>query len=89
MEIAWQDWLGMMIRWLHLATGIAWIGTSFFFIWLDLSLRRRGEQKKTNRNTNDFGPPEHTNSAKSENRKQTHSRMEGAKTATRDTIETA
>ena len=43
MEIAWQDWLGMIIRWLHLATGIAWIGTSFFFIWLDLSLRRRGE----------------------------------------------
>ncbi len=43
MEIAWQDWVGMMIRWLHLATGIAWIGTSFYFIWLDQSLRRGGQ----------------------------------------------
>ena len=41
MEIAWQDWAGLFIRWLHLATGIAWIGTSFYFIWLDQSLRRR------------------------------------------------
>ncbi len=41
MEIAWQDWAGLLIRWLHLATGIAWIGTSFYFIWLDQSLRRR------------------------------------------------
>ena len=41
MEIAWQDWAGLLIRWLHLVTGIAWIGTSFYFIWLDQSLRRR------------------------------------------------
>ena len=41
MEIAWQDWAGLFIRWFHLATGIAWIGTSFYFIWLDQSLRRR------------------------------------------------
>ena len=41
MEIAWQDWAGLLLRWLHLATGIAWIGTSFYFIWLDQSLRRR------------------------------------------------
>ena len=41
MEIAWQDWAGLFIRWLHLATGVAWIGTSFYFIWLDQSLRRR------------------------------------------------
>jgi uncharacterized membrane protein len=41
MEIAWQDWAGLLIRWFHLATGIAWIGTSFYFIWLDQSLRRR------------------------------------------------
>ena len=41
MEIAWQDWAGLFIRWLHLATGITWIGTSFYFIWLDQSLRRR------------------------------------------------
>ena len=41
MDIAWQEWLGLMIRWLHVVAGIAWIGTSFYFIWLDQSLRRR------------------------------------------------
>ncbi|MEM7653063.1 MAG: urate hydroxylase PuuD, partial [Pseudomonadota bacterium] len=30
-------------RWLHVITGIAWIGTSFFFIWLDLSLRKNSD----------------------------------------------
>ena len=40
MDIAWQEWLGLMIRWLHVVAGIAWIGTSFYFIWLDQSLRR-------------------------------------------------
>ncbi len=39
MDIAWQEWLSMMIRWLHVIAGIAWIGTSFYFIWLDKSLR--------------------------------------------------
>jgi uncharacterized membrane protein len=29
------DWLNLLIRWLHLITGIAWIGASFYFIWLD------------------------------------------------------
>ena len=41
MEIAWLDWAGLFIRWLHLATGVAWIGTSFYFIWLDQRLRPR------------------------------------------------
>jgi uncharacterized membrane protein len=29
------DWLSLLGRWLHLVTGIAWIGASFYFIWLD------------------------------------------------------
>jgi len=29
------DWLNMLVRWLHFITGIAWIGSSFYFIWLD------------------------------------------------------
>ena len=41
MEIAVQDWASMLVRWLHITTGIAWIGSSFYFIWLDLSLRQR------------------------------------------------
>ena len=34
------DWLNLLVRWSHLVAGIAWIGTSFYFIALDLSLRR-------------------------------------------------
>jgi len=36
-----QDWLNLVLRWAHLAVGIGWIGTSFYFIALDLSLRKR------------------------------------------------
>lgn len=29
------DWLNLVLRWAHLIVGIAWIGASFYFIWLD------------------------------------------------------
>ncbi len=29
-----------LLRWLHVITGIAWIGSSFYFIALDLGLRK-------------------------------------------------
>ena len=32
------DWLNLILRWAHIITGIAWIGSSFYFIWLDLRL---------------------------------------------------
>jgi uncharacterized membrane protein len=35
------DWLNLLFRWAHLVAGIAWIGTSFYFISLDLALRKR------------------------------------------------
>jgi uncharacterized membrane protein len=31
-------WLGLALRWLHVIAGIAWIGASFYFVWLDNSL---------------------------------------------------
>ena len=34
------DWLEMIVRWLHVIAGIGWIGSSFYFIFLDASLRR-------------------------------------------------
>jgi uncharacterized membrane protein len=34
------DWLQLIFRWLHLITGIAWIGASFYFVWLDNSLEK-------------------------------------------------
>lgn len=33
------EWLGLLLRWLHLVVGIAWIGASFYFVWLDDHLR--------------------------------------------------
>ncbi len=35
------DWLSFAVRWLHVITAIAWIGSSFYFIALDLGLRQR------------------------------------------------
>ena len=29
------DWCGLLVRWLHVIAGIAWIGASFYFVWLD------------------------------------------------------
>ena len=34
------DWLELALRWLHVVTAIAWIGSSFYFIALDLGLRK-------------------------------------------------
>ena len=36
-----MDWLEFAVRWLHSITAIAWIGTSFYFIALDLGLKKR------------------------------------------------
>ena len=38
MEAYVVDWLSLLVRWLHLIAGIAWIGASFYFIMLDNSL---------------------------------------------------
>lgn len=34
------DWIAFSVRWLHVITAMAWIGASFFFIALDLGLRK-------------------------------------------------
>jgi len=35
MEAYIVDWLNLLVRWLHVIAGVAWIGASFYFIWLD------------------------------------------------------
>ena len=40
MEAIISEWLGLALRWAHIITGIAWIGSSFFFMWLDSHLTR-------------------------------------------------
>ena len=42
MDLLWL-WGEAFLRWLHVVAGIAWIGSSFYFIHLDLSLRREGQ----------------------------------------------
>jgi uncharacterized membrane protein len=37
------DWLNILVRWLHFITGIAWIGSSLYFIWLDNHLEEPRE----------------------------------------------
>ncbi len=41
MEPILWEWLNMAVRWLHVIAGIAWIGSSFYFVHLDSSLKQR------------------------------------------------
>ncbi len=34
------DWLNLLLRWARMIVGIAWIGASFYFIWLDNHLHK-------------------------------------------------
>ena len=42
LAILW-DWIAFVVRWLHVITAMAWIGASFFFIALDLGLKKAPE----------------------------------------------
>ena len=33
------DWLGLLVRWFHFMMGVAWIGASFYFVWLNNTVR--------------------------------------------------
>mgnify|MGYP001139435148 CR=1 FL=1 len=37
------EWLAFAVRWLHVITAIAWIGSSFYFVALDLGLRKAAD----------------------------------------------
>jgi uncharacterized membrane protein len=37
------DWLNLVFRWTHVIAGIAWIGASIYFVFLDTSLERPRE----------------------------------------------
>ena len=40
------DWISLLLRFLHVVTAIAWIGASFYFIWLDNTLQNPPQWKK-------------------------------------------
>jgi uncharacterized membrane protein len=39
------EWLTLLARWAHIVVGIAWIGASFYFIWLDNHLEKPADPK--------------------------------------------
>ena len=46
MEAYFLEWLNMFFRWFHVIAGVAWIGASFYFVWLDNSLENPPQWKK-------------------------------------------
>ncbi len=46
MSFEWGAWADLAIRWLHLTAGIAWIGSSFYFMWLDSHLKPPAERRE-------------------------------------------
>jgi uncharacterized membrane protein len=44
--VDWSGWLNLALRWFHITAGIAWIGGSFYFIWLDYNLQAPKSEKK-------------------------------------------
>ncbi|HEX6691260.1 MAG TPA: urate hydroxylase PuuD, partial [Burkholderiales bacterium] len=45
MEAYFLEWLNLLVRWAHVIVGIAWIGASFYFIWLDNHLEPSQDPK--------------------------------------------
>ncbi|MGA1599470.1 MAG: urate hydroxylase PuuD [bacterium] len=49
MEAYLLDWANLLLRWLHLIAGIAWIGSSFYFVMLDMSLQPPAKEEDRRR----------------------------------------
>ena len=41
------EWLNLLVRWLHIFTGILWIGSTWYFTWLDFRVREAVERSAT------------------------------------------
>ena len=46
MESILSEWVNLVLRWAHIVTGIAWIGSSFLFMWLDSHLEKPEPPRK-------------------------------------------
>jgi uncharacterized membrane protein len=47
MEAHLHMWLSLLVRWAHFIVGIAWIGASFYFNWLENHLQRQNKPEDT------------------------------------------
>jgi len=45
-----SEWLNLILRWVHVFAGIMWVGTTYYFTWLDARLT---EEEKAVANTGD------------------------------------
>src|SRR2546423_15583082 len=43
-----SEWLNLLFRWIHVFAGIMWVGTTYYFTWLDARLT---EEEKAAANT--------------------------------------
>ncbi len=43
-----SEWLNLLFRWIHVFAGIMWVGTTYYFTWLDARLT---EEEKAVANT--------------------------------------
>jgi len=43
-----SEWLNLIVRWIHVFAGIMWVGTTYYFTWLDARL---SEEEKAVANT--------------------------------------
>ena len=46
MEAHITEWLNLLVRWIHFIVGVAWIGASFYFNWLENHLDRKPPQEE-------------------------------------------
>lgn len=42
-----NEWINLFVRWIHVFTGILWIGQTYFFTWLDGRLHEEEENRKS------------------------------------------
>jgi uncharacterized membrane protein len=35
-----SEWINLIVRWTHVFSAILWVGTTYYFTWLDMQLRR-------------------------------------------------
>jgi uncharacterized membrane protein len=45
MDPHYTEWLNLLVRWVHMIVGIAWIGASFYFVWLENNLNRKSPKE--------------------------------------------
>jgi uncharacterized membrane protein len=40
-DISVSEWINLFVRWIHIFAGILWVGTTYYFTWLDLQFAKQ------------------------------------------------